>query len=153
MWIWNDAPTFGNYGAINSESGEGTNGASQYIPVCQGFMVQAASAGTLGMADGIRVHNTQAFLKSTDAIANVLRVKVAGNANTYSDEIVVEFGHPTDNGGAEKMFSFYETAPSLYTVKPDGNYSIDFRGEPGAVTIPMSFKAGADGITLSLPAN
>jgi hypothetical protein len=30
-------------------------------------------------------------------------------------------------------------------VKPDGNYSIDFRGEPGAVTIPLSFKAGADG--------
>ncbi|MEI7727439.1 MAG: hypothetical protein WCK09_20180, partial [Bacteroidota bacterium] len=71
--------------------------------------------------------------------------KVSGNANTYSDEIVIEFGHETAAGGAQKMFSFYETAPSFYTVKPTGNYSIDFRGEPGAVSIPLSFKAGADG--------
>jgi len=30
-------------------------------------------------------------------------------------------------------------------VKPTGNYSVDFRGEPGAVVIPVSFTAGADG--------
>ncbi len=147
MSIWNDALSTGNYGVFNSagSSGSGTNGVTQYIPVGQGFMVKAASAGTIGMADGIRVHNAQAWLKSTEAIANVLRVKVTGNANTYSDEIIIEFGHQNADGGAEKMFSFYETAPSLYTVKPDGNYSIDFRGEPEAITIPMSFKAGADG--------
>ncbi len=147
MSIWNDALSAGNYGAFNSaeSSGSGTNGVTQYIPVGQGFMVKAASAGTLGMADGVRVHNTQPYLKSTNENTNILRIKVTGNANTYSDEIVIEFGHPTADGGAEKMFSFYETAPSLYTVKPDGNYSIDFRGEAGAVTIPVSFKAGADG--------
>jgi hypothetical protein len=147
MWIWNDGLITGNYGTFNSagSSESGTNGVSQYIPVGQGFMVNAVTAGTLGMADGIRVHNTQPFLKSTEAIANILRLKVAGNANSYSDEIVIEFGHPTAEGGAGKMFSFYETAPSLYTVKPDGNYSIDFRGEAGAVAIPVSFMAGADG--------
>ncbi|MCX6278557.1 MAG: T9SS type A sorting domain-containing protein [Bacteroidetes bacterium] len=145
MWILNDA--VGQYGTCNSASfsTEPNNGVTRYIPVGQGFMVLAASAGTLGMADGIRIHADQAYLKSTDEIANILRINVAGNANTYSDEIVIEFGHPTADGGAGKMFSFYETAPSLYTVKPDGNYSIDFRGEPGAVTIPLSFKAGADG--------
>jgi hypothetical protein len=58
---------------------------------------------------------------------------------------MIEFGHQTSEGGAEKMNSFYETAPSLFTVKTDGNYSIDFRGEPEAVTIPLSFKAGVDG--------
>jgi hypothetical protein len=147
MSIWNDALSTGNYGEFNSAqlSGSGTNGVSQYIPAGQGFMVKAASVGTLGMTDEVRIHATQEYLKSTDAIANILRVKVAGNANNWSDEIIVEFGHQTADGGAEKMFSFYETAPSLYTVKPDGNYSIDFRGEAGAVTIPMSFKAGADG--------
>ena len=143
MSIWNDAA--GNYCSYNSAGSSGINGGTQYIAVGQGFFVKAASAGTLGMADGVRVHNTQAYLKSTDAIANILRMKVAGNVNSYSDEIVIEFGHPTANGGAEKMFSFYETAPSLYTVKPEGKYSVDFRGEAGAVTIPLSFKAGADG--------
>ncbi len=146
MSIWNDAGT-GNYGTFNSagSSGSGTNGVSQYIPVGQGFMVKAISAGTLGMADGIRVHNAQQWLKATEEIANILCMKVSGNSNTYSDEIVIEFGHQTADGGAEKMFSFYETAPSLYTVKPEGNFSIDFQGEPTTVTIPMSFKAGADG--------
>jgi hypothetical protein len=153
MSIWNDALSTGNYGTFNSASlsGTGTNGVSQYIQVGQGFMVKAIAPGKaplllgIQMDDRVRVHNTQAYLKSTDEVANVLRMKVSGNVNSYSDEIVVEFGHPTADGGAEKMFSFYETAPSLYTVKPDGNYSIDFRGEPGAVTIPLSFKAGADG--------
>ena len=143
MYIWNDAA--GNYCSFNSAGSSGINGGTQYIAAGQGFMVKAASAGTLGMTDAIRVHNTQPYLKSTEIMANMLRMKVTGNANSYSDEIVVEFGHQTATGGAEKMFSFYETAPSLYTVKPDGKYSIDFRGEPGAVTISMSFKAGADG--------
>ncbi|MCX6303791.1 MAG: choice-of-anchor D domain-containing protein [Bacteroidetes bacterium] len=144
MSIWNDAA--GNYGSFNSLTvGAGTNDVTQYIPVGQGFMVKAASAGAFGMNNNGRVHNTQPFLKSADAIANILRLEVAGDANAYSDEIVVEFGHATASGGAEKMFSMYATAPSLYTVKPTGNYAIDFRGEAGATTIPVSFKAGVDG--------
>jgi hypothetical protein len=143
MSIWNDA--VGNYGSFNSDGSSGNNGVTQYIAVGQGFMVKAASSGVLGMADEIRVHSDQSYLKSTDETPNVFRMTVSGDANTYSDEVVIEFGHQTDHGGAEKMFSLYETAPSLYTVKPTGNYSVDFRGEPGAVVIPVSFTAGADG--------
>ena len=143
MAIWNDAA--GNYCSYNSNGSSGINGGTQYIAAGQGFFVNATSSGILGMNNDIRVHNTQAFLKSPDDITNILRLNVSGNANTYSDEIVVEFGHATAGGGAGKIFSFYETAPSLYTVKPAGNFSIDFRGEPGTVAIPVSFKAGADG--------
>ncbi len=143
MYIWNDDT--GNYCSFNSAGSSGINGGTQYIAVGQGFMVKAETAGTLGMDDRIRVHSTQPYLKSTEAPVSMLRLKVTGNANTYSDEIVVEFGHQTDAGGAEKMFSFYETAPGLFTVKPDGDYSVDFRGEPGPMTIPMNFIAGADG--------
>jgi hypothetical protein len=158
MSIWNDA--VGNYGSFNSASAGsgGTNNVTRYIAVGQGFMVKATSLKRDGspekaplkfglvMDNGVRVHNSQPYLKITDEIINSLRMKVSGNANMYSDEIVIEFGHLTANGGAEKMFSFYETAPSLYTAKQDGKYSIDFRGVPGAVTIPMSFEAGADGV-------
>ena len=155
MSIWNNAD--GNYGVFNSTGSSGTHGVTQYIAIGQGFMVKAKAVKNgdspgkaplkfgIEMDDRIRVNNSQPYLKTADAIDNSLRLKVAGDANTYSDEIIIEFGHPTADGGAEKMFSFYETAPSLYTVKPEGNYSIDFRGEPGAVTIPVSFKAGADG--------
>ena len=114
MSILNDALSTGNYGTYNSASLSvtGTNGVSQYIPVGQGFMVKAKASGKaplllgIQMDDRVRVHNTQAYLKSTDEVANVLRMKVSGNVNSYSDEIVVEFGHPTADGGAEKMFSF-----------------------------------------------
>jgi hypothetical protein len=145
MSIWNDAD--GNYGSFNSAglSGSGTHGVTQYIQVGQGFMVKAAASGNLEMSDGIRVHAGQPFLKSNEEISNILRLKVSGNASAYSDEILIEFGHPIATGGAEKMFSFYETAPSLYTVKPAGNYSIDFRGDFGTDVIPVSFKAGAEG--------
>jgi hypothetical protein len=143
MSIWNDA--VGNYGSFNSAGASGTNGVTQYIPVGQGFMVKATSAGAFGMDNSVRVHNNQPYLKSTEEITNILRMKVSGNLNTYSDEIVVEFGHQDATGGAEKMFGFYETSPGLYTVKATGNYSVDFRGEPGAVVIPVSFKAGVDG--------
>jgi hypothetical protein len=142
MSIWNDA--VGNYGSFNSAGFSGTNGVTQFIPATQGFMVKAASAGTLGMDNGIRVHDDQVFLKAGE-ISNILRMKVTGNTNIYSDEIVVEFGHQDATGGAEKMFSFYETAPSLYTVKSTGSYSVDFRGDAGAMVIPVSFKAGVDG--------
>ncbi len=152
--IWNDAD--GQYGSYNSASlsDNGSHNVTRYIAVGQGFMVKAALLKNvdfpnpplfIAMNDAVRVHNTQPYLKSTEAIANILRLNVTGEVNTWSDEIIIEFGHQTADGGAEKMFSFYETAPSLYTVKPEGNYSIDFRGEPGAVTIPVSFKAGADG--------
>ena len=129
MSIWNDALSTGNYGTFNSagSSGSGTNGVTQYIPAGQGFMVKATAAGTLGMTDAIRVHNTQAYLKSTDAIANILRVKVAGDANTYSDEIMVEFGHPTDDGARFLLhfggaFSIGENAKEQpITVYASGN--------------------------------
>ncbi len=146
MSIWND--TDGQYGTYNSGSisDVGTHQVSRYIPVGQGFMLEATSpAGALEMDNRVRVHQNPAFLKSSGEISNILRVKVSGDANNYSDEIMIEFGHEMADGGAKKMFSLYEAAPSLFTVKPAGDFSIDFRGEPGAIAIPMSFKAGADG--------
>jgi hypothetical protein len=141
MYIWNDASR--NYGSFNSAGSSGTNGVTQYIPSGQGFFVKAASAGNLGMDDGIKVHSDASFLK--DSPANILKLNVTGNGMTSSDEMVIEFGHPDATGGAEKMFSFDETAPSLYTIKDNVNYSIDFRGAPATLSIPVSFKAGSNG--------
>jgi hypothetical protein len=141
MYIWNDASR--NYGSFNSAGSSGTNGVTQYIPSGQGFFVKAASAGNLGMDDGIKVHNGASFLK--ESIANILKLNVTGSGMSSSDEMVIEFGHPDATGGAEKMFSFDETAPSLYTIKDNVNYSIDFRGAPATLSIPVNFKAGSNG--------
>jgi len=145
MHIYNAAA--GNYGTFNSNAtGNGTNGATQYIPPMQGFVVKASAAGDLTMNNSVRVHSDQAFLKSTEELADYLKLKVSGTANTYSDEVIIEFNHDNDLGGASKLFSFVAEAPGLYTVKDSYEYAIDFRGVPKEETIiPMHFRVGATG--------
>jgi hypothetical protein len=145
MWIYNAAE--GNYGVYNSSDADdnGTNNVTRYIPVGQGFMVKAASAINLTMTNDVRTTQNPSFLKSTSDVPNILRLQMTSLQNGFSDEIKIEFGHQNDVGGAEKMFSFEEKAPSLFTVKSTGNYSTDYRGELSQITIPVSFRAGTDG--------
>lgn len=139
--------TANNYGVYNSGNvgDNGTNGVTRYIPVGQGFMVKASAAGNLTMTNDVRVAQNPGFLKSAAEIKDILRLKAISALQGWSDEIIVEFGHASDLGGAAKMFSFDPDAPSLYTVKNDGKYSIDFRGEAGPVSIPVYFTPGTDG--------
>lgn len=139
--------TANNYGVYNSTASgnNGTNGVTRYIPVGQGFMVKAGSAGNLTMTNAVRVAQNPAFLKSAGEVQNILSLKAISALQGWSDEIIVEFGHTGDLGGAAKMFSFDADAPSLYTVKDNSKYSIDFRGEAGPVSIPLYFTPGLDG--------
>lgn len=146
IWIWNG--TAGQFGAYNSSSGsdDGTNGVSRYIAPGQGFYVKASSTGNLGMTNDVRVHSSKSLLKNIES-ATDFRLSVTGDQNTYSDEIIIEFGHDSDNGGAEKLYSMYPEAPSLATIKNDALYSLDFRGEPTSQTlIPVNFESGVSGI-------
>jgi hypothetical protein len=142
VWIWNG--TSGNYGVYNSASAgdAGTNGVSRYIAPEQGFFVKAASNGNVTVADDIRCHSSQGWLKADD---NNLRLNVTSTLNGYSDEVLVEFGHPV-NGGAEKWFSMYTEAPSLYMPVGENIFSLRFLGDVSEnPALPMSFKAGLDG--------
>ncbi|MBE0639662.1 MAG: T9SS type A sorting domain-containing protein [Bacteroidales bacterium] len=148
MHIWNDI--IGNYGAFNSASlnDGGTNNVSRYIAPMQGFMVKAdnAKSGNLTMDNAIRVHSSQAFLKSTEELADYLKLKVTGTPNTYSDEVIIEFNHDSDQGGASKLLSFVAEAPGLCTMKDGSKYAIDFRSSPKEeTTIPLHFRVGANG--------
>ncbi|MFZ4707562.1 MAG: chitobiase/beta-hexosaminidase C-terminal domain-containing protein, partial [Bacteroidales bacterium] len=116
IWIWN--PTTGNYAAYGSQAG--TNGGTRYIPQGQSFFIQSSNTSpVLAMNNSVRVHNTQAFYKSTEAtLPELLRVKVDCEAGT-SDEIIVRF-----NSMASIEKGFYdvakltgsESAPQLYTL-------------------------------------
>jgi len=142
VWIWNG--TSGNYGVYNSASAgdAGTNGVSRYIAPEQGYFVKAASNGNVTVADDVRCHSSQAWLKADD---NNLRLNVTSFLNGYSDEVLVEFGHPV-NGGAEKWFSMYSEAPSLYMPVGENSFSLRFLGDVSEnPALPMSFKAGLDG--------
>ncbi len=142
MWIWNEAA--GNYGTFNSASSSGTNSVTRYVPVGQGFFVQASAEGSLSMTNSVRVHQNPTYLKSVTGLSNVLKMKVTNSVNPYSDEVIIEFGHETSQGGAEKWFSLYDYSPGLYVPKIDQKYAIDFRGIPSPQTIPLSLSAGVD---------
>lgn len=143
IWVWNSVS--GNYGTYSTatDSDAGTLGVTRYIAPSQGFFVKAETAGSLTLNNSVRVNNSAAFLKNTD---NSIRMKVSTTENTYSDEVLIEFGHTNNNGGSAKWWSMYASAPSLYTVKNDHNYSInhltDVANNP---EISVNFKAGVNG--------
>ncbi|MEI8046937.1 MAG: T9SS type A sorting domain-containing protein [Bacteroidota bacterium] len=143
-YIWNDGVS--QYGVYNDEnSGDvGTNGVNRYIAPMQGFFVQTASAGDLSMTNAVRVHSSQAWLKSGGNEG--FRLKVTAPENKGSDEILFELGHNSSLGGAAKWYSFVPTAPSLSTPKSGIEYSISFlETVTNETVIPVSFKAGIDG--------
>jgi len=122
-WIYND--TYGNYGVYNSKTTIGTNGVTRYIAPGQAFFVKALSNGNLVMSNSVRVTNAQPWLKNTDTANNFILLKITSSANTYRDEMIVEFDDNLTGGGTEKFWSFYTEAPELYSVKDGNNYSID----------------------------
>ncbi len=123
FWIYNDAS--GNYGAFSIATKTGTNGVSQNIASGQAFFVKAASSGTLTMTDALKKHSTQVWLKNTNADNTLIHLDLTCSANTYKDEMIVQFDPSFTGGGTQKFNSFYAEAPELYSVKDGNNYSID----------------------------
>lgn len=140
IWIWNQSAS--NYGVYN---GSGTNGVTNIIAPHQGFFVQAAATGSFTIPTAAKVHGSQSFLKTT--IADLLRLKVSSTANTFSDEIIVNFdANATVDQGAAKWFSMVAAAPSLYSVKNGINLSINTLGTiTNNLVVPVGFKAGVNG--------
>jgi hypothetical protein len=143
IWIWN--PLVQNYGSYISNSGAGTNGVSNNIPPSQGFWVKATTAATLSMNDNIKNHSTQSYLKQTVTTEKKLRLKVVNASNNFSDEIIIGFGYSDGSGGSEKIFSMNTSAPDLYTVKNNKNWSINCLTEVSENSIiNLGFKPGAN---------
>jgi len=139
--IWNS--TAGQYATY--QNGLGLSGASNIIAPNQGFFVQAIASGILTIPNAARVHGTQAFLKSTPA--DLLKLKVSSSANTYTDEMIVRFDANATSDGVTKWNSLIATAPSLYSVKNDENYTINtLTAVNSNLVVPVGFKAGANGM-------
>ncbi len=144
MYIWNDAVN--NYGAYNDATtgDNGTNGVSRYIPPLQGFFVLAQSNADFVFNDGARVHSSQQYMKSGNEQG--FRLSVTAPESAGKDEILLDFGHEANHGGADKWYSMSDNAPSLYLPVYDKNFSIRFLNsvEENSL-IPVSFKAGIAG--------
>ncbi len=144
IWIWND--TAYNYGVYNSGSAndDGTLGVSRYIPPAQGFFVQAAQSGNLGMTNEVRTNiGSDNWLKSKK---NILFVSLDSDEGLGNDQVVIEFGHPENSGGTPKKFSFINWAPSLYIPRDNICYSMIMLSEPAkSPVIPLAVKSTREG--------
>ncbi len=147
VWIWSHES--GNYGVYNSASSSdvGTLGVTRYIAPTQGFFVKAESTGNLTFSNPIRVNNGAGnWLKKSTVDADQLRVFVSSIEGFGSDEVILEFGHPSVSGGSPKRFSIVETAPQLYIPSGKHRFSIKLSGKSGeSPVVPLAFKPGADG--------
>ena len=151
MWIWNQSAN--NYGVCNSYGGAGTNSVTRYIAPMQGFFVRAASGGSLGFSNAIRVHDGANNWKSARLNSEVISAVVLSERDGTFDEARLLFGYPDGLIGTSKLFSPVTTAPSLYLHAGNSNFTIRYLSDTVAYSqVPVQFKAGADG-TYSLSAS
>ena len=151
IWIWNESEE--NYGVYNNGSGsdEGTLGVTRYIAPNQGFFVRASVSGTISMNDAVRVHQgADNWIKANhfvqyDPTIYRLRLRLEENDGPRADEVILEFGHQKEKG-SPKLFSFLETAPSLYMPTHNQDYSIRLmKSMDTNPVVPLSFTAGREG--------
>jgi len=134
----------------NSDSitDEGTLNASRYIAPMQGFFVKAASAGQLLFTNGARTHQSaNNWLRAARASApGVVRLSLSSLEGYGRDEVLLSFGHTTNDKGSGKLFSHVTSAPSLYLPLKGQPYTIrrlTTTEDNGKTT--LAFQAGVSG--------
>lgn len=144
-WVWKDA--IGQYLYRNSASTLGT--AGKFIEPGQGFFVQAkANPNSLTFNNGIRTHNSdKGWVKSNSSGIYTLRLKLSTDANSFFDEMFLDFNTAYSGlEGTPKFMSLYTEAPEIYSVKEGSNFSIDrYQQLSDDLTVNISTKCGVAG--------
>ena len=122
------------------------------IPVTSGFFVQVTSSTnsiTIPAAD--RIHDGTNNYKSSKATMNkALKFKITNDANSYYDQGTFGFKDNATEGydlafDSHKLFSMVNTAPQLWTVSDNQDFSTNYIPQPdGSASIPVDFKAGVN---------
>lgn len=143
IYIWNSALSTSNYGSY--VDGVSTNGVSNIIPEGQAFFVCASAATpVLSMDNRVRKHdNSRTFMKSGDAVPNVLHLSAA--ANGVTDEIAIRFSPEATTGfdgeyDASKMAGFPDKP--MLSAMPAENLWLSICSLPtssDATVVPLQF--------------
>jgi hypothetical protein len=127
--------------------GPGTNGGTQYIPAGQGFFVNAADAGTLGVSNEVRTHSAQDFWKSDENRMNLLSLTVSNGS--VNDETIIYFNEEATPDldytfDARKMMA--ESAPQVYTMMGTEKMSINtYNNITKTTSVTLGINAPAEG--------
>lgn len=150
VYFWNPALNgdLGGY-AYWTIGGTGVNGATQYVPVAQGFFVKVSGvglSGSISFNNMARTHNSQVFYKNE--LSNTLRITAKGGL--FSDETVIRFAAGTtplfDNqSDAWKLLN--DQANQLYTRAADnGKLAINcIPGPEQTPVVPLNYRVVAPG--------
>ncbi|KAF0201640.1 MAG: hypothetical protein FD170_2497 [Bacteroidetes bacterium] len=138
------------YKYYNTTSG-GIGGATQYVAPMQGFMVHAASAGSVVISNTARTHEGQnVFYKNEPLTTNILDLKVEGNDKTDYARVCF-YEHATESFDSDfdayKLFNYSGGNPELYTLAT-GETPLAINTEPLSKlkgSVPMGFLPGAAG--------
>ncbi len=134
--------------------GIGTENATKYIPVGQGFFIKTNTNNvTLYLKPSYRVHNTQSFYKAQQN--NICRIKISGN--NLSDETVLRIVEGSKlsfdpNYDARKLFTSNKNYPQIYTLDSSKTQHIAINSIPkikNTMLIPLGIKATAGDYSIS----
>jgi len=153
IYVWNrDAADISNPNGQYASfvNGVSTNGGSQYIAPGQSFFVETSGGGSpaLSMNDAVRLHSTQAFLKSSNDEA--LRMKVISTSG--SDETVVYLTEGASIGfdaafDASKLAGSASLPQLSSYASPERKLSINALPiTEASLEIPLSFTHGTSGM-------
>ena len=142
--------TFSTYN-WTSGTGQGSPAGQSKVPAMQAFWVRTISSttGSLQFNNSVRLHNAQAFYKTT-AETNVFRMNVSDGTNT--DEAVVGFYQDAQNAfenfDSEKMM-VVDDVPQIYSLTGD-NTEVAINGQPDLTAseeriIPLGFSTNIAG--------
>ena len=152
-YAWNDAAQ--NYASYPA-GGPGVNSGTRYIASSQGFMVHNNAAPVLNMTESVKssTNPTPQFWKATgvNMSPQALRIKLSGNANTYTDESLIRFINGAVSAkdlayDADKLTSTNPASPFLATLSSD-SLVLCVNSQPEltqAIHIPVMINAGAAG--------
>jgi len=140
--VWNE--TAANYSDISSGG---------IIPSTNGFFIQVISGTnsfTIPATD--RTHNITDNYKNASETSQkeTLKFKVNNDANNYYDVNTLGFKTNATEGwdiafDSHKLFSFIKTAPQLWTVSKDQQFSTNYLPEvTAAYDVPLDFRAGVN---------
>lgn len=137
--VWDESA--GNYADISSGG---------VIPSTNGFFVQVSSAtNSLIIPAADRVHDATNNFKSASANPEeTLKFKVTNDANGYNDVSTIGFKVNATVGfdnafDSHKLFSLVKTAPSLWSVTKEQQFSTNYLPEMTTVyNVPLDFKPG-----------
>lgn len=154
----------GNWGRINLDyavyvwsgykyvSWNGSIGALKdgIIPAMQGFFVKSNAAGaSLAIPSGSRLHSTQPFYKTTDAVTNmiVVRFEKTNDASYYDETFVHILNGSTpgfDNNSDAYKLLVNNSYPQIYSKATDLSL-LSINTIPQFVSIPLEVKTTVAG--------